>query len=208
MGGNVLNDLPLLRGLPPEQPVYGLQARGLVGHDMPLSSIDDMADLYLRDIRALQPQGPYLLGDGSMGGVVALEIARGLRAAGDDVALLVMFDTRAPGAAAARGPLSWHAVVPALRRPGRLALCLRRVEQAHRQALRGAAPRPYAGDVTLLRSAEPHPQGEMLGWQCWVDAEIFVPASPGSHEDFIEQSEATHRLHACMDAVLKPTGLP
>jgi amino acid adenylation domain-containing protein len=234
VGGNVLNYLPLLHGLPAEQAVYGLQARGLQGQDTPLSSIDDMADLYLRDIRTLQPQGPYLLGGGSMGGIVALEIARRLRAAGAEVSLLVMLDTRAPGAG--RGQPDWHAVASALRRPARLGarlrlrlraawqalrrrwrrssdapeteLRLRRVEQAHRQALRDYTPRRYAGDLTLMRSGEPHRLGATLGWQCWVDGEILVRALPGSHEDFIEQPQASQCLRACLDAALKPSAHP
>jgi thioesterase domain-containing protein len=51
-----------------------------------------MAALYLRAIRAVQPQGPYFLGGWSFGGVVAFEMAQQLQAQGQAVALLAMLD--------------------------------------------------------------------------------------------------------------------
>ena len=52
-----------------------------------------MAAWYVKEIRDVQPQGPYLLGGWSMGGLIALEAARQLLAAGQAVALVAMFDT-------------------------------------------------------------------------------------------------------------------
>ena len=43
-----------------------------------------MAAWYVKEIRGVQPQGPYLLGGWSMGGLIALEAARQLNAAGQD----------------------------------------------------------------------------------------------------------------------------
>jgi thioesterase domain-containing protein len=78
------------------QPFYGVQAYGIDGIERPLASIEEMAAAYLREIRQLQPQGPYLLGGYSGGGLVAFEMARQITAAGDTVALVVMFDTFPP----------------------------------------------------------------------------------------------------------------
>lgn len=55
-----------------------------------------LARRYLELLRAAQPHGPYHLGGWCFGGVVAYEAARQLRAAGDEVAELVLFDSRAP----------------------------------------------------------------------------------------------------------------
>lgn len=96
VGGNVLNYLPLLASLPEHQPVYGLQSPGLDGLTRPLASINEMADVYLCEIRRAQPAGPYLLGGGSMGGLLAHEVARRLSADGHKVALLAMLDTYGP----------------------------------------------------------------------------------------------------------------
>ncbi|RKH24400.1 thioesterase domain-containing protein, partial [Corallococcus sicarius] len=69
-GGNVLAYGELARRLGPSQPVYGLQSRGLDGRPV-AESVEEMAALYLEAVRSVQPQGPYLLGGWSMGGVVA-----------------------------------------------------------------------------------------------------------------------------------------
>jgi thioesterase domain-containing protein len=52
-----------------------------------------MAGDVVRRMRATQPHGPYYFLGYSMGGVVAFEAARQLRAAGEEVALLAMLDT-------------------------------------------------------------------------------------------------------------------
>jgi acyl transferase domain-containing protein/thioesterase domain-containing protein/NAD(P)-dependent dehydrogenase (short-subunit alcohol dehydrogenase family)/acyl carrier protein len=94
-GGNVLNFRALAQHLGSAQPFYGVQARG-VGGEEPLTTIDAMADAYLEEIRAARPTGPYLLGGYSGGGVVAYELAQRLRAAGEEVPLLVLLDTFHP----------------------------------------------------------------------------------------------------------------
>jgi oxalate---CoA ligase len=109
--GNVLEFDFLARHLDPEQPFYGLQARGLDGVTPPHVRIEDMAADYVADIRAVQPDGPYLLGGVAIGGLVALEMARQLRAGGDRVPFLGLFDT-----------YFWNAVPQRRKRP--LVLCL------------------------------------------------------------------------------------
>jgi thioesterase domain-containing protein len=108
VGGNVLNYLPIAQAAAPGRAVYGLQSPGLDGVEMPLATIEAMAARYARAIRGCQPRGPYLLAGGSMGGVLALEIARLLRAEGNEIAFLGMFDTYRPGAAAWAGESPWR----------------------------------------------------------------------------------------------------
>ena len=93
VGGNVLNYLPLLRPLPPDQPVYGLQARGVDGVLPTYSSVEEMASHYIAEIRSVQSSGPYFLGGASFGGNVAFEIAQQLIKQGDEVAFLALFDS-------------------------------------------------------------------------------------------------------------------
>jgi amino acid adenylation domain-containing protein len=93
-GGNVLLYRDLARRLGPDQPFYGLQARGLDGNSSPHTRIEDMAEDYLKEIRAFQPNGPYCLGGYCMGGNIAFEIARRLEERGAEVALLALFDTQ------------------------------------------------------------------------------------------------------------------
>jgi aspartate racemase len=97
VGGNVLNFHDLARHLGEDQPVYGLQSRGLDGKLPPVTRIEDMAAHYIREIRSIQPTGPYALGGMSFGGVVAYEMARQLAADGEKVALLALLDSYALG---------------------------------------------------------------------------------------------------------------
>jgi thioesterase domain-containing protein len=79
-----------------DQPLYGLQARGLDGREAPLDSIPDMAASYAEAIQATCPQGPYHLGGYSFGGWVAYEIAQILARSGGEVGLLAFFGIGAP----------------------------------------------------------------------------------------------------------------
>jgi len=92
-GGNVLIYRDLARYLGPDQPFYGLQAQGLDGSCAPLTTIEEMAALYVDEIRRFQPRGPYFIGGYCMGGTLAYEVARQLRVAGEQIALLALFDT-------------------------------------------------------------------------------------------------------------------
>jgi thioesterase domain-containing protein len=82
--------------LSPEQPFYGLQARGLDGIEPPFTSVEDMAAHYLAEIRTVQPRGPYLISGFSMGGVVIYEMARQLVASGEEPPLVVFLDAPSP----------------------------------------------------------------------------------------------------------------
>ncbi|MES1192113.1 MAG: amino acid adenylation domain-containing protein [Steroidobacter sp.] len=95
-GGNVLNLWALSRYLGEQQPFYGVQAKGIDGLAAPMRDIQQMADAYLQEIRQVQPAGPYYLSGYCAGGWVALEIARRLRAEGEQVALLALLDCYHP----------------------------------------------------------------------------------------------------------------
>jgi pimeloyl-ACP methyl ester carboxylesterase len=92
-GGNVLIYRDLSQNLGPDQPFYGLQSPGLDGSRPPLTRIEEMATLYVKEMRKVQPYGPYFLGGYCMGGTIAYEMAQQLRAQGQQVALLALFDT-------------------------------------------------------------------------------------------------------------------
>ena len=96
VGGNVLCYNDLARFMAPEQPLYGLQSRGLDGDEEPLTRIEDIAAGFLKEIRELQPEGPYYLAGMCMGGVVAYEMAQQLRAAQQEIGLLILLETWPP----------------------------------------------------------------------------------------------------------------
>jgi thioesterase domain-containing protein len=96
MFGNVLNLRHLAAHLGKDQPVVAIQARGLYGEDPPHRRFEEMARDYLREVRILQPEGPYLLGGFSGGGVTAFEMAHQLLAQGAEIAALILLDAIPP----------------------------------------------------------------------------------------------------------------
>ncbi len=90
VGGNVLIFAQLARLLGPDQPFYGLQARGLDGKEAPFISVPDMARHYVEEITRLRPHGPYIIAGACTGGLIAYEMAQQLTAHGEAVTLLMM----------------------------------------------------------------------------------------------------------------------
>ncbi|KAL4981893.1 BcPKS20, polyketide synthase [Aspergillus falconensis] len=66
------------------------------GSEDEIVTLEEYAAACVADIKRRQPQGPYMVGGWSFGGVVAFEIARQLLEAGDEVEKLVLIDTACP----------------------------------------------------------------------------------------------------------------
>ncbi len=94
VGGNVISFHGLAMRLGSDQPVYGIQAQSLLSGKPALLRLEDMASEYIRAMRVVQPQGPYHFLGYSFGGTVAMEMAHQLQAAGEQVALLSMLDSK------------------------------------------------------------------------------------------------------------------
>ncbi len=82
----------LSQALGPDYPLYAFQARGTDGYSMP-HTLDEMVDHYIDCIRQVQPEGPYVLGGYSFGGLIAMRMAQRLHDEGEEIRHLVMFDT-------------------------------------------------------------------------------------------------------------------
>jgi thioesterase domain-containing protein/acyl carrier protein len=93
-GGDVLCYRELAVQLGATQPFYGLQAAGIYGEQAPDGTIEALAARYLAALQTQQPEGPYYLGGWSVGGVVAVELARQLQERGQAVAALVLIDSQ------------------------------------------------------------------------------------------------------------------
>ncbi|WP_446728335.1 type I polyketide synthase [Phaeobacter sp. QD34_3] len=179
MFGNVLNLRHLAQLLGTDRPVYGLQARGLIGSDAPHDRIDRAARDYLNEIRQIQPEGPYLLGGFSGGGITAYEMAQQLQAGGEATAALILLDTPLPVRPSLTRKDKALIKLQELRRKGpsyltewasnRIAWEIRkrqanpvetgatpafnnrRIELAFRAAITAYDLQPWDGDMTLLR---------------------------------------------------------
>ncbi|GDY51927.1 hypothetical protein SVIO_025500 [Streptomyces violaceusniger] len=87
----------LANHIPKRYPLYAMRPRGLDGDgtDLP-DSLADMAADYISHMRKIQPVGPYHLLGWSFGGNVVQEMAAQLQEAGQEVAAVVILDSR-PG---------------------------------------------------------------------------------------------------------------
>ncbi|KAF9345590.1 hypothetical protein BGX34_004630 [Mortierella sp. NVP85] len=82
----------LSKHLHPDQPIYGLQARGFVDGAQFATTIEDMALDYIEQIKRIQPHGPYCLVGYSFSGFVVHTMAVHLERQGERVALLAVMD--------------------------------------------------------------------------------------------------------------------
>lgn len=94
-GGNVLCYVGLAQHLGSDQPFYAFQAKGLNG-EQPFTSVEEMASQYVKAMIEMQPDGPYLLGGWSVGGLIAFEMARQIEASNQRLDLLALIDVIAP----------------------------------------------------------------------------------------------------------------
>jgi aspartate racemase len=217
VGGNVVGFRELARHLSPDYPFYGLQSQGLDGKHACHKSIEEMAKHYIGEIRSLRAGGPYFVGGFSLGGLIAYEMAQQLRAMGEDVGLLVLFDTY-PGnlktvtASVIRLLLSpswqhWGHDLPskAIKRFRRalrnrnVPKFLMEVRDSNAAAADRYRLRPYAGKATLIRAAEQslRSSGDPHGaWHGLVHT-LEIHEIPGDHYEMLVAPQA-ERLAECL----------
>jgi pimeloyl-ACP methyl ester carboxylesterase len=158
--------------LGPEQPTYGLSPnlvidlRGARVHGR--LTLNEIAARYLDALREVQPCGPYYLAGFSFGGRVALEIARRLCEAAEQVAMVSVIDTYLC-CVGWRYNLHWfsyHVRQLVRNGPGHLLERVRHVQklrqpelrateveaQLRRHARNGYRAQPSLGVITLLRA--------------------------------------------------------
>jgi amino acid adenylation domain-containing protein len=217
--GGGSNYLALAEHLGPDQPVLGLL---LEEEDArlfpPPCSVETIAAEMVRLLRQQQPRGPYYLGGHSVQGLYAFEVAQQLLAQGEEVPLLVVFDTF-PHAAAG---LRWRAVVQcstvcwlAKKRRFREASAIvagvariltrrkRRpapetsaisILDAQKAAAAGFRLRPYAGRLVFFEAQDKPPAARLASRRVWAQLAgrgLEVRVVPGEHTTFVERESAS-----------------
>ncbi len=226
LGGGPAEFFQLVRYLQSPNAVYGLQPRGIEGFDDPCERIEDMAEFYLKALLRFQPRGPYLLAGYSLGGLVALEMARTLRSNGHDVPLLLMIDSYPDINALSLWPFLRLLMQRTKRRitgfgqPPRtdirlgglpsadaiptFAPAFERVRDAADRALRKYKPNVYPGAVQFVRAAEvtEFPADPAAVWSPLLGS-LQVKTVPGDHLGML----TTHyeRLASVLDTYLEAT---
>ena len=99
IGGDVLFYEPLAKALGPDQPFYAFKSPLVARAEIHDTSLEELASIYVKELRAFFPQGPYLLGGASLGGLVIFEMAKILYAQGIEPGLVLLIDTSVPGSA-------------------------------------------------------------------------------------------------------------
>lgn len=100
----------LIQRLRADLPVHELA--GGSPSDPPARTLNAAAARYVHAIRTIQPQGPYRLAGGGLGGMVAYEVATQLVAHDQAVEFLALIGTDGPGSRPLRGA-DWPAACPA-----------------------------------------------------------------------------------------------
>jgi amino acid adenylation domain-containing protein len=197
--GNVFTDLGhMAKYLGPEQPFYGFQ-----DNVQNPTQVEALAAHYIKEVRLVQPVGPYFIGGVCSGGIVAFEMARQLQAQGQEVLLLALIEPSPPpipGPGAylkfARSTFSrfWLRVGSHLRRIGQQSpvewgeyLRLKRRVMTNSWAVLRYSPQPLAGRIELfltegsLKSAH----NRQLTWGEYAKEGAQVHAIPGSHATIV-----------------------
>lgn len=89
--GDVFAFRDLVRHLGDDQPFFGLQPPGVDGHGEPLERVQDLAAYFTSQIRAFQPNGPYIIAGYCAGGAVSFELARQMQQSGAQISFLALF---------------------------------------------------------------------------------------------------------------------
>jgi thioesterase domain-containing protein len=92
IGGDIVGLAHVARQLPLAQTVYGLRSIGLQEGEEPLAGMTAIAAGFISGMRRVQPRGPWQLFGVCWGGLVVLEIARQLKEAGEEIALMALLD--------------------------------------------------------------------------------------------------------------------
>nr|AEE68981.1 polyketide synthase [Exserohilum turcicum]AEE68982.1 polyketide synthase [Exserohilum turcicum] len=80
----------------PDMAVYGLNCPFMKCPEKWTCGVEGVSRLYLNEIKRRQPQGPYIIGGWSAGGVMAYEVAQQFVNAGEKVESLVLIDAPCP----------------------------------------------------------------------------------------------------------------
>lgn len=216
-GGTVLAYLNLARHLDPEQPVYGLESLDLDEEQKLHNKVEDMAAYYIEVMQTVQPEGPYLIGGWSFGGLVAFEIAQQLQAQGQEVSLLMLLDTppfteyeelnEADDLIFLKDLLARNngailGIPPEL--DVAQAQRLLQVFKGHILAANDYNPQPYAGKVTLFLAEEGIAEDSLssiAGWEKLTQG-VDVHWIPGDHHTMVTKPNVeilAQKLRVCLE---------
>jgi amino acid adenylation domain-containing protein len=213
---------PLAQLVPPEVPLYGLQAPGLDGAGELPGSVRELATICVQQIRSVQPAGPYHLLGWSFGGIVAHEIAVQLQAAGDQVAALVLLDAYPParlpgppGSNPADDDAELAALAEQLRQraahflgaiPAEQYLHHARLMQNNGAIQRGHEPGTFRGEALLLAATGRKPASPATAgrWMPYITGQLTEVPVACAHSEMV-RPDVLAQVWPAIEAWLKIT---
>lgn len=215
LGGTVLRFNALARHMGTDRPFYGVQAQGLEGDRAFHTSVEEMAAFYIKEIRALQPEGPYNFGGYSLGGLIAFEMARQLQADGQEVGVLALLDTYPGKPKSTKLLLSTLLTLPLAEQLDYLAQRAKRIRRGIKRRFEFLfLPRPlkevrrvfavaeekfkpqvYFGSATWFRATEKGLRGvdnPTDDWSKWVTGGVEVHEILGDHGSILKEPDVRY----------------
>ncbi|MFL5859610.1 MAG: non-ribosomal peptide synthetase, partial [Solirubrobacteraceae bacterium] len=157
----------LLRSAAPHRPAWGFIGREQFSEEeSPHAWVQAIAAQYVREMRALQPSGPYIIIGACAGGHIALEMAQQLHAGGAEMSRLIMIDARLAGVR--RGRRLRESKKSTRTAAKKLESRLRRVGTDESLSLR-------AGDVLLGKHPYRPGARETIERQFWLKRYVAAP---------------------------------
>ncbi len=184
----------------PTRPFYAFFHQGEDGKAIKYQTVEAIAQHFIRELKQAKPSGPYLLTGYSFGGVVAYEMAQQLMAAGEEVPMLVLLDTYAPGLhkQAIESDVKFYDPVKkailrgivrrALKNDGIVPTRWRNfhIVDTYDNAVLTYKPKPYKGKLTIFKAEHSWGPNEM-GWSALAQGGLDVAVIPGDHYTMIHE---------------------
>lgn len=194
--------------LPENIPFYAFYHMCDKGELFPFHSIEEIARHYVQEMKTVQAHGPYFICGYSIGGVIAYEMAQQLKNQGEDIANLILIDSKAPGLnegreyhnrqirwnesrasrllkkASRKMTVAYHAMYNhRIPKPLRAFYLM----EIYRKARASYKPERWNDDITLIRSTVNNFRSSMLGWKQYVKGNIQVFDIESDHHEITSE---------------------
>jgi amino acid adenylation domain-containing protein len=197
-GGHAFCFIPLAREMGTERPFFAVQNIFLHKPYKVEFTLDELSDIYIEEIKRNQPNGPYIIGGWSFGGVVAFDICQKLLAQGDCIEILIMLDSYLPSSGKIKQLMSDDDLVSLAIKNGQI---LTNTKDIHVDIMSNIylqsihtlftyQAKPYNGEVLLIEASEMDESYDVTAKDTWSEilkGNIRIVKSPGNHHSMVKE---------------------
>lgn len=201
------------------QPLYGFEP-------IPKFKTEEIAAHYIEQIKAIQPEGPYFIGGYCASGILAMEMAQQMLAAGEELGWLALFETYTPEATVAKNSgqylgdklTYWKAGFLSSSWKGRYKLVANETgklfnyffKNTFRKILNDYKIKHFSGKMVLFKAGDGmvgSAGDPYMGWSNYCDTNNIIPVTvPGDHNTIFKEPNVqliADKLKECMDMELE-----